>query len=195
MQKTFIPRKMSSMIDPSIRSAHFSELDTIFKCIDKLRSSNDGGSSCLDKKCSPNTSQKPISSGVWTINYEEVKEKMDDTRIIYIHGGGFHYCSPETYAPLLSRLSLALPYKIPIFCPHYSKAPSAKFPVAIEQIENALTYMKNHDEKGNKKKANNIIMIGDSAGATLALSVILRGKETINKFISISAWTVRSIQF
>lgn len=81
--------------------------------------------------------------------------------IIYFHGGGYVLGSPETSLGFLTQLSKAS--KNVICVPDYPKSPEERYPKA--QIE-SLSFVKEMIETHG-----NLILMGDSAGAALVLSV------------------------
>jgi len=81
--------------------------------------------------------------------------------IIYFHGGGYVLGSPEASLGFLTQLSKAS--KNVIFVPDYPKSPEQRYPKA--QIE-SLSFVKEMI-----KVHGYLILMGDSAGAALVLSV------------------------
>ena len=126
-----------------------------------------------------------------------IEEICDDTRylkifpndvrsqrktIIYFHGGGYVLGSPEVSSGFLTQLSKVL--KILIWVPDYPKAPEERYPKA--QIE-SLSFVKELI-----KTNGNPILMGDSAGAALVLSVYhgltIDERKSIFGTILISPW-------
>lgn len=109
---------------------------------------------------------------VWCIN--ESKQNV----IFYLHGGGFQYEMAPYYFDFFERLSQATNSKIIV--PVYPKAPKYKDHEIIDFIIDIFQQV--------KQDSNNIIIIGDSAGGTLAY--ILNQIDDFAKYIiTISPWT------
>lgn len=77
--------------------------------------------------------------------------------LVWLHGGGFVMCSPETHAPLLDALALASGRRV--IAPAYRLAPEHPFPAGFED---ALAVV---------EASGPCAVGGDSAGANLALGV------------------------
>ena len=90
--------------------------------------------------------------------------------LFYIHGGGFCLGSLGAYRTYLIHLARGLGMRI--ITPAYSLAPEHPFPIALNQILDAY---KNF--VATEKDAQNIVVGGDSAGAGLALSLLLRAQD------------------
>lgn len=106
--------------------------------------------------------------------------------LIYIHGGGF-VAGNIDYAKGFGSV-LASELKKKVFCVAYRLAPEFKYPAAFDDCMEAYDYIL---EKGYREE--NIILIGESAGGGLILSMIYRLKEMNRKLpaglIPISPWT------
>ncbi len=102
--------------------------------------------------------------------------------LFYIHGGGFVSGDAYSHRPHVSKFSKALGMRA--VCFDYRLAPEHPFPAAIEDCE--VVYM----EMLKKFKSENIVLIGESAGGTLALSLVNALKEKgyalPNQVVSIS---------
>lgn len=90
--------------------------------------------------------------------------------LFYSHGGGFCLGSLDAYRPYLIHLARDLGMRI--ITPDYSLSPEHPFPIALNQIFEAY---KNF--MISEKDAQNIVVGGDSAGAGLTLSLLLRAQE------------------
>lgn len=104
--------------------------------------------------------------------------------IIYLHGGCFVLGSIQSHQSLVSHLSKHL--ALPILFVEYSLAPEKPFPVAMSEIEQVYKHTLLHYPE------NDIILMGDSAGAGLALSVLSKlNKEGVKApayLIMLSPW-------
>ncbi|MFE3798833.1 alpha/beta hydrolase [Nocardia tengchongensis] len=90
--------------------------------------------------------------------------------IYYIHGSGYISCSPWTHRGLVSELSRRLGR--PVFAVRYRRAPKYRFPAAHDDVLNGYLWLL---EQGHR--AGDIIVMGDSAGAHLALGLCVQLRE------------------
>src|SRR5262245_53393275 len=93
-------------------------------------------------------------------------EKTANTNrlIIYLHGGCFVLGSIESHRALVSHISENL--ALPILFVEYSLAPEKPFPAAVNEIERVYKHVL------SRYPDDDIILMGDSAGGGLAVSVI-----------------------
>ena len=116
----------------------------------------------------------------------EPKNSDNEGVILYLHGGGYVTCGPETHASLVTQLSEFTRSKI-IF-PEYRLAPKDPFPAAIDDC---LMVYKELIRNGIDSK--NISLVGDSAGGGLVmalLQIIQRDNLDIpSSAVLISPWT------
>jgi hypothetical protein len=83
--------------------------------------------------------------------------------IINVHGGGFVYGDKELYrfySQSLSQLGFA------VCCLNYRLAPKYRFPTPIIDVNEAVKWLTEHADKYDIDM-NNVIMVGDSAGAQI----------------------------
>ncbi|VDN49113.1 Alpha/beta hydrolase (fragment) [Petrocella atlantisensis] len=109
-----------------------------------------------------------------------------DKVIIYLHGGGFCIGSIDTYRHFTSRLAKAT--GIRVLYVEYRLAPEYPFPGALEDV---ITVYQSLLSQGISSE--NIIFVGDSAGAGLCLSTTLalrdKGELLPTALILYSPWT------
>ena len=86
--------------------------------------------------------------------------------LLYLHGGGYYFCSPATHRVI--TLGLALAAEARVFVPDYRLAPEHRFPAAVED---ALAAYRGLLAAG--VPAQRIVVAGDSAGGGLALALLL----------------------
>ncbi|WP_162551315.1 alpha/beta hydrolase [Paenibacillus tepidiphilus] len=86
--------------------------------------------------------------------------------VLYYHGGGFTTGSAEIYRDLAGRVSGA--GNIPVFIPDYRLAPEHPYPAANEDALAAYRWLLAHGYS-----AADIVLGGDSVGATLALMTLI----------------------
>ncbi|MCD7954695.1 MAG: alpha/beta hydrolase [Lachnospiraceae bacterium] len=99
--------------------------------------------------------------------YSEINKS--GKHVLYIHGGGFVSGSTKTVRPLTGRLAKEL--GMDIYSIHYRLAPENSFPAAPQDCYRAYCALE------KKFGGNNIILMGESAGGTLALASVLRAKD------------------
>ena len=99
-------------------------------------------------------------------NYDISKNSI----ILHIHGGGFITLSPIYHENYLRKIvnktgiaSLSVNYR---FSPEYS------FPSALDDIYQIYTWLMENGENDLNLKIKNIILLGDSAGGNLILSLV-----------------------
>jgi monoterpene epsilon-lactone hydrolase len=104
---------------------------------------------------------------------ERVEPAMGGTNgtLIYLHGGGYALGSAKGYRGLVAHLANAAGMTAVI--PDYSRAPEARYPVALEEMVAVYTRLL---EDGLDPKST--VIAGDSAGGglTLALAMALRDR-------------------
>ena len=86
--------------------------------------------------------------------------------ILYLHGGAYVTCSPETHRELVSRIALACGARAVV--PNYRLAPRHPFPAAIEDAVAAYRALL---EQGVDPGA--LFVAGDSAGGGLSVATML----------------------
>jgi acetyl esterase/lipase len=110
---------------------------------------------------------RPVSSprpGEWVEPVDAASEL--GRTILYLHGGGYYFCSPETHRPI--TLALATGAEARAFVPDYRLAPEHRFPAALEDAVAAYRNL-----LSNGTPAARMIIAGDSAGGGLALATLL----------------------
>ena len=87
--------------------------------------------------------------------------------LLYLHGGGYIACSPETHRSLVS--SLVRRVRGRAFVPRYRLAPEHPFPAALDDALAAYRYLLDVE----RIAPGQIVIAGDSAGGGLALALAL----------------------
>lgn len=90
--------------------------------------------------------------------------------ILYFHGGGFVFGSPETALSLTGNLVVKTGYKA--FSPDYRLAPEDPFPAAIEDTLRAYRALLDSGEDPSA-----IVFAGDSAGGGLTITTCLAARD------------------
>lgn len=105
---------------------------------------------------------------------------------LLLHGGGFSSGSPRTHRKLAANLSRAANARVLV--PDYRLAPEHPFPAGVEDAVVSYRWL-----LGQGIRAADIVVGGDSAGAGLALSMLLAlresGEEMPRAAVLMSAWT------
>jgi acetyl esterase/lipase len=113
-------------------------------------------------------------------------EAHEDRVILYLHGGGYNFCSPNTHRELAAYISIASAAKV--LLPDYRLAPEHPFPSALEDATSAYRWLLDTGLTGK-----NIAIAGDSAGGglSIATSISLRdaGDPSPASIACISPWT------
>ena len=121
-------------------------------------------------------------SAEWVYSYEA----HQDRTILYLHGGGYNICSPNTHRVLAARISNASGAKV--ILPEYRLAPEHPFPSALEDATSAYRWLLDIGFTGE-----NIAIAGDSAGGglSIATSISLRdaGDPLPASLAIFSPWT------
>jgi monoterpene epsilon-lactone hydrolase len=89
--------------------------------------------------------------------------------LFYLHGGGFSFY-PKAYARLIAQITLAAQSKT--FALDYRLSPQHKFPAQLEDALNAYRWLLE-----NGATPETLVIGGDSAGANIALGLLLAARE------------------
>jgi acetyl esterase/lipase len=90
-----------------------------------------------------------------------------DSTVLYLHGGGYIFCSPATHRDLVARIAVAAGARCVSL--DYRLAPDHPFPAALEDARAAFLQLV---ESG--APAERLVIAGDSAGGGLSLATMLR---------------------
>lgn len=93
-----------------------------------------------------------------------------DPVLLYLHGGGYVSCSPETHRPVTTALARLLGWRV--FSLAYRLAPEHPFPAAVDDAVNCYRWL-----MGCGFKPQHIAIAGDSAGGGLTMATMLRLRE------------------
>ncbi len=120
-----------------------------------------------------------------TTERAHVPALRDDVVVLYLHGGGYFFGSPQTHRQL--ALGMAKHCNAPVYSLDYRLAPEHPFPAALDDAMAACRWL----EKTFPQRR--IILAGDSAGGGLALNAALemrdRGLALPAAVITFSPWT------
>lgn len=107
--------------------------------------------------------------------------------LLYLHGGGFIGCSPETHRSLAGSLAMRLGAQV--WVPAYRLAPEHVYPAALEDALAAYRYLLTVA----KISQDRFVVAGDSAGGGLAISTVLaardQGYALPKAVVAYSPWT------
>lgn len=84
--------------------------------------------------------------------------------LVVVHGGGWMYGDKEIYAPYAKNLCAR---GFAVVCFSYILAPEAKFPSQLSDLDNVLSFVKEHAEEYGFD-LDNVFLVGDSSGASLS---------------------------
>lgn len=111
---------------------------------------------------------------------------LDAPVALYLHGGGFIACSPETHRPLVGSLVRRIAGTA--YVPAYRLAPEHPFPAALNDARDAYRFL-----LAQGIAPSRLIIAGDSAGGGLALALTLalrdEGVPLPAAVVAFSPWT------
>ncbi len=107
--------------------------------------------------------------------------------VLYLHGGGFIACSPETHRMLVA--SLVSRIEGTAYVPQYRLAPEHPYPAALQDAQGAYRYL----VETCGIAPTRLVLAGDSAGGGLALALALSLREADlpmpAAIVTFSPWT------
>jgi acetyl esterase/lipase len=96
-----------------------------------------------------------------------VEEDADpDITVLYLHGGGYLWMTPNDYLPVLGAIARASGARC--LGVHYRRAPEHPFPAAVEDAVTAYRWL-----LAQGVDPGSVVVSGDSAGGGLALSSLV----------------------
>src|SRR5579863_1956352 len=108
----------------------------------------------------------PPLAGEWIERDSGGGDHRTRRTLIYLHGGGYFFCTPETHRPI--TLGLASHADAHVFVPDYRLAPEHRFPAAVDDSVAAYRHL-----VAEGTPPHRIVLGGDSAGGGLALATLL----------------------
>ena len=122
--------------------------------------------------------------GEWVLPRDGVVE--DGRTILYLHGGGYVFCSEETHRPLTT--TLANRCRARVFVPAYRLAPEHPFPAAIDDCLTAAAWVFTQGAVPART-----VVAGDSAGGGLAAALCVARRDAglppLSGAVLLSPWT------
>ncbi|MET3120868.1 acetyl esterase/lipase [Oxalobacteraceae bacterium GrIS 2.11] len=97
------------------------------------------------------------------------RQNVGKSVILFLHGGAFCLGNNFTHRSLCSHL--AFESRLPVWIPNYRLAPEHPYPCALDDAVDVYRELLRH------YPAQQIVIAGDSAGASLALALALRLKQ------------------
>lgn len=89
--------------------------------------------------------------------------------VLYLHGGGYFFGSPQTHRPL--TLGMARAARAPVWALDYRLAPEHRYPAALEDAVAAYRWLvRSHPDR-------RIVLAGDSAGGGLAVATAVTVRD------------------
>jgi acetyl esterase/lipase len=114
----------------------------------------------------PNTRVEQVTFDGISAEWVYGENAQDDRVILYLHGGGYNICSPNTHRELVARIAGHCSAKALV--PDYRLAPEHPFPCALEDALFAYRWLLRRGLTGHQ-----IALAGDSAGGGLSLATAL----------------------
>ena len=103
------------------------------------------------------------------------KQQTDNRLLLFFHGGGWVLESVDTYNQVCKALAKATGCRV--ISVEYRRAPEHPFPVGLEDCYAAAKAIYQAGEQFGTHGAQDIVLIGDSAGANLAAAVSLLARD------------------
>ena len=114
------------------------------------------------------------------------EDHVPESTVVYFHGGGYLWMTPQTHLPVLVAISRATGAQC--VGVHYRRGPEHPFPAALDDAVMAYRWLL---EQG--RAAKSIAFAGDSAGGGLLLATLValrdEGVELPAAAVSFSPWT------
>lgn len=127
-----------------------------------------------------------VSAGGVPAEWVVAPGARSDCAVLYLHGGGFQIGSPRSHRELMARISASSGCRV--LGLDYRLAPEHRFPAALQDARAGYDWLL---EQG--LTAGQLALAGDSAGAGLALSLLLAmrddGQALPAAAVTMSAWT------
>ncbi len=95
--------------------------------------------------------------------------------IVYFHGGGFVTGNFDSYNQICANIAIKTGYKV--VSVDYRLAPEYKFPAGPEDAYEAVQAILRHCEEWYQVEPGRVIVMGDSAGATLTIVSALMARD------------------
>ena len=107
--------------------------------------------------------------------YRPTTKLKEYPAILWTHGGGHLFGSPELYEGLLLKMAREL--DCIIVAPDYRLSPENPYPADVEDCYAALKWMTNHRKSRLPIDKDRVAIVGDSAGGGLAVAVAMKSRD------------------
>lgn len=114
---------------------------------------------------SSHTGIEKVKIGEMSAEWIRSNRSRENYCVLYLHGGGYFCCSPETHRGLTRRISRRA--KARVLCPDYRLAPEHPFPAALQDALAAYRWLLDKGVDPAK-----LAVAGDSAGGGLTLALL-----------------------
>ncbi len=108
--------------------------------------------------------------GEWIEPVDKYRREATSRVILYLHGGGYCFCSAATHRSIASALAVGVEART--FLPDYRLAPEHPFPAAIDDAVIAYGYL-----LAEGVQPGRIVICGDSSGGGMALSTLFKLRD------------------
>jgi acetyl esterase len=112
----------------------------------------------------------PTRRGEVRVRIHAPREASANPALVYLHGGGWMIFSLDTHDRLMREYAARA--GMTVIGVEYALSPEARFPVAIEQCVDVVTWIREHGAEVGVRPAQ-IAVAGDSAGGNLAMATAL----------------------
>jgi epsilon-lactone hydrolase len=127
-----------------------------------------------------------VQAGELRMHRTTTAASRSERNVLYLHGGGYVSGGPAFYRHFAWRIANAM--KARIWALEYRLAPEQPFPAALEDALSAFRWLAR--EMGS---ASELLVMGDSAGAGLALCLLLKLRDLGDPLpaaaVAMSPWT------
>ncbi len=107
--------------------------------------------------------------------YRPTTKQKEYPAILWTHGGGHIFGSPELYEGLLLKMAREL--DCIIVAPDYRLAPENPYPADLDDCYAALKWMTSHRKSRLPIDKDRVAVVGDSAGGGLAVAVAMKARD------------------
>lgn len=94
--------------------------------------------------------------------------------IMYFHGAGWIMGDAETHGPLVYHIATGV--RATVVFVNYDRSPEAKYPVAIEQLYTATSWVAEHRNEVGIEPSR-LVVAGDSVGGNMAAVICILAKQ------------------
>ncbi len=111
-----------------------------------------------------------VKIGDLNATWIDAKGARKSRAILYLHGGGFIVETPRIHSALVARIGAQA--RARALMPSYRLAPEHPYPAALDDCMAAYRHL-----LGSGLRAADIALVGDSAGGSLVLGLMLRARD------------------